>query len=144
MKDAQEQYNKLRMMHCNMETLYKELGEYFLFDPKKVSVEEFFMDLHNFKNMFVVSKGYLRTEFFVDISHFPHWLASDWLVLGGHMCKCIHAHVLFSSTASSQGKPEAAGDRGKDAASKTSQGEGREGAAGEAAEERATHRHECR
>ncbi|KAF0878641.1 DIAP1 protein, partial [Crocuta crocuta] len=51
--DAQEQYNKLRMMHCNMETLYKELGEYFLFDPKKVSVEEFFMDLHNFKNMFV-------------------------------------------------------------------------------------------
>ncbi|XP_039092144.1 protein diaphanous homolog 1 isoform X1 [Hyaena hyaena] len=52
-KDAQEQYNKLQMMHCNMETLYKELGEYFLFDPKKVSVEEFFMDLHNFKNMFV-------------------------------------------------------------------------------------------
>ena len=36
-KDAQEQYNKLRMMHSNMETLYKELGEYFLFDPKKVS-----------------------------------------------------------------------------------------------------------
>ncbi|XP_066132881.1 protein diaphanous homolog 1-like [Saccopteryx bilineata] len=52
-KDAQEQYNKLRMMHSNMETLYKELGEYFLFDPKKVAVEEFFMDLHNFKNMFV-------------------------------------------------------------------------------------------
>ena len=25
-------------------------------DPKKVSVEEFFMDLHNFKNMFVVSR----------------------------------------------------------------------------------------
>ncbi|XP_007519043.1 protein diaphanous homolog 1 isoform X2 [Erinaceus europaeus] len=52
-KDAQEQYNKLRMMHSNMEALYKELGEYFLFDPKKLSVEEFFMDLHNFKNMFV-------------------------------------------------------------------------------------------
>nr|XP_044636591.1 protein diaphanous homolog 1 isoform X1 [Equus asinus] len=52
-KDAQEQYNKLRMMHSNMETLYKELGEYFLFDPKKVPVEEFFMDLHNFRNMFV-------------------------------------------------------------------------------------------
>lgn len=45
-------------MHCNMEALYKELGDYFLFDPKKVSVEEFFMDLHNFKNMFVVSQGY--------------------------------------------------------------------------------------
>nr|XP_023405812.1 protein diaphanous homolog 1 isoform X2 [Loxodonta africana] len=52
-KDAQEQYEKLRMMHSNMETLYKELGEYFLFDPKKVSVEEFFMDLHNFRNMFL-------------------------------------------------------------------------------------------
>ncbi|XP_005380787.1 PREDICTED: protein diaphanous homolog 1 isoform X3 [Chinchilla lanigera] len=52
-KDAQEQYNKLRLMHSNMEMLYKELGEYFLFDPKKLSVEEFFMDLHNFRNMFL-------------------------------------------------------------------------------------------
>ncbi|XP_012583232.1 PREDICTED: protein diaphanous homolog 1 [Condylura cristata] len=52
-KDAEEQYEKLQMMHSNMETLYKELGEYYLFDPKKVSVEEFFMDLHNFKNMFL-------------------------------------------------------------------------------------------
>ncbi|XP_058533564.1 protein diaphanous homolog 1 isoform X2 [Ochotona princeps] len=52
-KDAQEQYNKLRMMHSNMENLYKELGDYFLFDPKKLSVEEFFMDLHNFRNMFL-------------------------------------------------------------------------------------------
>nr|XP_015863071.1 protein diaphanous homolog 1 isoform X3 [Peromyscus maniculatus bairdii] len=52
-KDAQEQYNKLRMMHSNMETLYKELGDYFVFDPKKLSVEEFFMDLHNFRNMFL-------------------------------------------------------------------------------------------
>uniref|UniRef100_A0A8C4MIY4 Protein diaphanous homolog 1 n=1 Tax=Equus asinus asinus TaxID=83772 RepID=A0A8C4MIY4_EQUAS len=51
--ERREQYNKLRMMHSNMETLYKELGEYFLFDPKKVPVEEFFMDLHNFRNMFV-------------------------------------------------------------------------------------------
>ncbi|OBS65404.1 hypothetical protein A6R68_06067 [Neotoma lepida] len=52
-KDAQEQYNKLRMMHSNMEALYKELGDYFIFDPKKLSVEEFFMDLHNFRNMFL-------------------------------------------------------------------------------------------
>ncbi|XP_072486712.1 protein diaphanous homolog 1 [Notamacropus eugenii] len=52
-KDAQEQYNKLRMMHSNMETLFKELGSYFLFDPKKMTVEEFFMDLNNFRNMFV-------------------------------------------------------------------------------------------
>lgn len=130
-------------MHSNMETLYKELGEYFLFDPKKVSVEEFFMDLHNFKTMFVVSKGYLLTDSLVDIFHFPR--GSYWLVVGIQVCECTYAHGFgFISTASSQGEPEAAGDRGKNAASKTSQGEGREGAAGEAAEERTTHRHECR
>ncbi|XP_072854474.2 protein diaphanous homolog 1 [Pogona vitticeps] len=52
-KDAQEQYEKLRMMHSNMENLYKELGQYFLFDTNKTSVEEFFTDLHNFRNMFI-------------------------------------------------------------------------------------------
>lgn len=133
-------------MHCNMETLYKELGEYFLFDPKKVTVEEFFMDLHNFKNMFMVSQGLLPMESFVDISHFSRWLGSQggyWV----HVCISVYTptcFVVFPSTASSEGKPEAAGDRGKDAASETSQGEGREGAAREATEERATHRHECR
>lgn len=45
------------MMHSNMENLFKELGQYFLFDPKKMSIEEFFMDLQNFRNMFLVSKG---------------------------------------------------------------------------------------
>lgn len=71
MKDAREQYDKLQMMHSNMETLYKELGEYFLFDPKKVSVEEFFMDLHNFKNMFVVSQRRLLTRPCVDRARLP-------------------------------------------------------------------------
>ncbi|XP_061442111.1 protein diaphanous homolog 1 [Rhineura floridana] len=52
-KEAQEQYEKLRMMHSNMENLYKELGQYFLFDTNKISMEEFFTDLHNFRNMFV-------------------------------------------------------------------------------------------
>ncbi|KAJ7338062.1 hypothetical protein JRQ81_010594 [Phrynocephalus forsythii] len=51
-KDAQEQYEKLRMMHSNMENLYKELGQYFLFDTNKTSIEEFFTDLHSFRNMF--------------------------------------------------------------------------------------------
>lgn len=141
-KDAQEQYNKLRMMHSNMETLYKDLGEYFLFDPKKLSVEEFFMDLHNFKNMFVVSKGYLLTD---SCGHFS--LSTGFMLVGGgRACVSVYipTYLFFFSTASSQGQPEAAGDRGEDAASKTSQGEGREGAAGKAAEEGATHRHECR
>ncbi|XP_063154709.1 protein diaphanous homolog 1 [Candoia aspera] len=52
-KEAQEQYEKLRMMHANMENLYKELGQYFLFDTNKISIEEFFTNLRNFKNMFV-------------------------------------------------------------------------------------------
>lgn len=108
MKDAQEQYNKLRMMHSNMENLYKELGEYFLFDPKKVSVEEFFMDLHNFKNMFVVSKEYLLTESWELVS-LP--IGFFWWLVGVRMGECMHAHVFICfSTASRQGEPEAAGD----------------------------------
>lgn len=49
---AQEQYEKLDLMHKNMETQYTELGNFFVFDPRKVSVEEFFGDLSTFKNMF--------------------------------------------------------------------------------------------
>lgn len=54
MKQANEQYEKLDMLHKNMEKQYEDLGEYFVFDPKKISVEEFFSDLNNFKNMFQV------------------------------------------------------------------------------------------
>uniref|UniRef100_A0AAY5KZ49 Diaphanous related formin 1 n=1 Tax=Esox lucius TaxID=8010 RepID=A0AAY5KZ49_ESOLU len=46
------QYEKLDMMHKNMEMQYTDLGDYFVFDPRKISVEEFFGDLNNFKNMF--------------------------------------------------------------------------------------------
>ncbi|XP_012989041.4 protein diaphanous homolog 1 isoform X2 [Esox lucius] len=49
---AREQYEKLDMMHKNMEMQYTDLGDYFVFDPRKISVEEFFGDLNNFKNMF--------------------------------------------------------------------------------------------
>ncbi|XP_077166966.1 protein diaphanous homolog 1 [Paroedura picta] len=52
-KEAEEQYEKLRMMHSNMENLYKELGQYFLFDTNKNLIEEFFTNLHNFRNMFL-------------------------------------------------------------------------------------------
>lgn len=51
---AQEQYEKLDLMHKNMEKQYNDLGEYFVFNPKKMSVEEFFGDLNSFKNMFQV------------------------------------------------------------------------------------------
>ncbi|XP_036826236.1 protein diaphanous homolog 1 isoform X3 [Oncorhynchus mykiss] len=49
---AKEQHEKLEMMHNNMEKQYSDLGNYFVFDPRKISVEEFFGDLNNFKNMF--------------------------------------------------------------------------------------------
>ncbi|XP_055368335.1 protein diaphanous homolog 1 isoform X2 [Betta splendens] len=49
---AQEQYEKLDLMHKNMEKEYNDLGDYFVFNSKKISVEEFFGDLNTFKNMF--------------------------------------------------------------------------------------------
>ncbi|XP_043925014.1 protein diaphanous homolog 1 [Protopterus annectens] len=49
---AREQYEKLAAMHENMEKTYEELGEYFVFNPKKISVEEFYGDISNFKVMF--------------------------------------------------------------------------------------------
>lgn len=54
MGTAHEQYEKLDLMHKNMEKQYTDLGEYFVFDPKKLSVEEVFGDLNTFKNMFQV------------------------------------------------------------------------------------------
>ncbi|XP_032383417.1 protein diaphanous homolog 1 isoform X1 [Etheostoma spectabile] len=49
---AREQFEKLDLLHKNMEKQYTDLGEYFVFDPRKMSVEEFFGDLNTFKNMF--------------------------------------------------------------------------------------------
>ncbi|XP_042349054.1 LOW QUALITY PROTEIN: protein diaphanous homolog 1-like [Plectropomus leopardus] len=49
---AREQHEKLDLLHKNMEKQYNDLGEYFVFDPKKISIEEFFGDLNTFKNMF--------------------------------------------------------------------------------------------
>ncbi|CAL8354942.1 unnamed protein product [Merluccius merluccius] len=49
---AKEQHEKLELMHNNMEQQYNDLGKYFVFNPRKLSVEEFFGDLNNFKNMF--------------------------------------------------------------------------------------------
>lgn len=51
---ANEQYEKLDLMHKSMEKQYTDLGEFFVFDPRKLSVEEFFGDLNTFKTMFQV------------------------------------------------------------------------------------------
>ncbi len=60
MGTAQEQYEKLDLLHKNMDKQYNDLGEYFVFDPRKISVEEFFGDLNTFKNMFQV--GFFACE----------------------------------------------------------------------------------
>ncbi|KAF7244930.1 hypothetical protein EYD10_08894 [Varanus komodoensis] len=52
-KSAREQYEKLSNMHNNMTKLYDNLGDYFSFDPKTVSVEEFFGDLSAFRTLFL-------------------------------------------------------------------------------------------
>ncbi|XP_069754167.1 protein diaphanous homolog 1-like [Narcine bancroftii] len=52
---AKEQFEKLTAMHKTMEEDFEDLGRYFVFDTKKVSVEEFFSDLSNFKSMFLQS-----------------------------------------------------------------------------------------
>ncbi|XP_040180962.1 protein diaphanous homolog 2 isoform X2 [Rana temporaria] len=52
-KTAREQCEKLTTMHNNMNKLYDNLGEYFAFDPRAVSVEEFFGDLANFRTLFL-------------------------------------------------------------------------------------------
>uniref|UniRef100_A0A4W3GR19 FH2 domain-containing protein n=1 Tax=Callorhinchus milii TaxID=7868 RepID=A0A4W3GR19_CALMI len=50
---AGEQYENLAIMHESMEKHFEELGEYFVFDPKKIAIEEFFGDLRSFRNMFL-------------------------------------------------------------------------------------------
>lgn len=49
---ACEQFEKLQLMRENMEKQYEDLAKYFVFDPKKMTAEEFFGDLNNFRNMF--------------------------------------------------------------------------------------------
>lgn len=49
---AKEQYEKLDLMYKNMEKQYEDLGAYFVFDPRKITPEDVFGDLNNFKNMF--------------------------------------------------------------------------------------------
>ncbi|XP_077001556.1 protein diaphanous homolog 2 isoform X4 [Tamandua tetradactyla] len=52
-KSARDQYEKLFTMHNNMIKLYDNLGEYFIFDSRTVSIEEFFGDINNFRTLFL-------------------------------------------------------------------------------------------
>ncbi|XP_013110083.2 protein diaphanous [Stomoxys calcitrans] len=51
--DCRQQVDVLGKMQVQMEKLYKELGEYFAFDPAKYTMEEFFVDIKTFKDAFV-------------------------------------------------------------------------------------------
>lgn len=50
--EAREQFELLQNMHKRMETLYSSIGEYFTFDVKKYTLEEFFTDIAQFKHSF--------------------------------------------------------------------------------------------
>uniref|UniRef100_A0A8C6Y8I4 Diaphanous related formin 2 n=1 Tax=Naja naja TaxID=35670 RepID=A0A8C6Y8I4_NAJNA len=50
---AREQYEKLSNMHNNMVKLYDNLGDYYAFDSKSVTIEEFFGDLSTFRTLFL-------------------------------------------------------------------------------------------
>ncbi|XP_057204917.1 protein diaphanous homolog 2 isoform X2 [Triplophysa rosa] len=52
-KHSREQYEKLSTMHKNMQKLYESMGSYLAFDPHAFSVEDFFGDLANFRNLFM-------------------------------------------------------------------------------------------
>ncbi|XP_040847253.1 protein diaphanous homolog 3 isoform X1 [Ochotona curzoniae] len=49
---AKEQYGNLSKLHENMEKLYQNIMGYYAIDVKKVSVEDFFTDLNNFRTTF--------------------------------------------------------------------------------------------
>ncbi|MBZ3875932.1 Protein diaphanous-like protein 3 [Sciurus carolinensis] len=50
---AKEQYGKLTKLLENMEKLYQSVMVYYAIDVKKVSVEDFFTDLNNFRTTFM-------------------------------------------------------------------------------------------
>uniref|UniRef100_A0A670IPJ6 Diaphanous related formin 3 n=1 Tax=Podarcis muralis TaxID=64176 RepID=A0A670IPJ6_PODMU len=53
---SREQFQKLSRMHNSMETLYRNVMEFYAVDWKKVSVEEFLTDLNNFRTMFMLKE----------------------------------------------------------------------------------------
>ncbi|XP_047576047.1 protein diaphanous homolog 3 isoform X4 [Lutra lutra] len=53
---AKEQYKKLLKLHEKMEKLYQSLMGYYAIDVKKMSVEDFFNDLNNFRTTFMQAR----------------------------------------------------------------------------------------
>ncbi|XP_032692890.1 protein diaphanous homolog 3 isoform X2 [Lontra canadensis] len=53
---AKEQYEKLLKLHEKMEKFYQSLMGYYAIDVKKMSVEDFFNDLNNFRTTFMQAR----------------------------------------------------------------------------------------
>lgn len=51
--ECRQQVEVLGKMQVQMEKLYKDLGDYFCFDPAKYAMEEFFSDIKTFKDSFL-------------------------------------------------------------------------------------------
>ena len=60
--DAKEQLSILTRMRENLEMLYTDLSEYFVFDPHKYSLEEFFGDIKMFKEQFKKAHNAIEEE----------------------------------------------------------------------------------
>ncbi|KAI8433337.1 hypothetical protein MSG28_015382 [Choristoneura fumiferana] len=54
-KEAREQCDLLHSMFRKMDALYSELAEYYVFDPQKYTLEEFFSDIKTFKDSFATA-----------------------------------------------------------------------------------------
>ena len=50
--DARSQHSILLAMGSKMDSLYTDLGEYFVFDRRKYTLEELFGDIKMFKDKF--------------------------------------------------------------------------------------------
>lgn len=53
LSEAREKFQVLEQMFAKMERLYKDIAQYYAFDPKKYTMDEFFMDIKSFKDQFI-------------------------------------------------------------------------------------------
>ncbi len=58
-REARQELSKLQRMSEEMEKVYSELAEYFVFDPHKYTMDELFVDVKTFKDSFSVSSSCL-------------------------------------------------------------------------------------
>ena len=62
LEEAQSQYSVLSAMRQKLDSLYKELSEYFVLDKINYTLEDFFGDFRTFKDQFKVAHQKLRED----------------------------------------------------------------------------------